>query len=68
MTAKQFFEKYVESGQVNDDTVIRMKTDKDEIVWMMEDYAKYILDLQQPNIVGSSIDMEVLDYDPYQGQ
>lgn len=68
MTAKQFFEKYVESGQVNDDTVVRMKTDKDEIVWMMEDYAKYILDLQQPNIVGSSIDMELLDYDPSQGQ
>ena len=53
---------------MNDDTVIRMKTDKDEIIWLMEDYAEYLLDLQRPNIVGSSIDMEVLDYDPSQGQ
>jgi len=62
MTAQSYFESYINSGQINDDTVTRMKTDKDEIVWLMEDYSKYILDLTQPNIVGSSIDMDVLDY------
>lgn len=64
MSTKEFFETYLNSGQINDDTIIRMNTDMDEIVWLMEDYAKYILNLNQPNIVGSSIDMEVLDYDP----
>lgn len=65
MTAQEYFERCINSGQINDDTVTRMKTDKDEIVWLMEDYSKYILHLTQPNIVGSSTDMDVLDYNPY---
>lgn len=62
MTAKEYFERYINTGQINDDTIIRMKTDKDEIVWLMEDYAKYILDLTQPNIVGDSMNLKILNY------
>ena len=62
MSTKEFFETYLNSGQINDDTIIRMNTDMDEIVWLMEDYAKYILDLTQPNIVGDSMDLDILNY------
>ena len=38
----------------------------DEIVWLMEDYAKYILDLSQPNIVEDSMNLDILNNNPNQ--
>lgn len=64
MTATEFFETYLNSGQINEDTIVRMNTDKDEIVWLMEDYAKYIQEMIQSNIIGDSMDLELLNFNP----